>query len=99
MTAFRGGFVAWAFLMAAVLSAGRGPVAARSQTVAPSQAAPDAGYVGSAACGRCHAPIYGRWKQTRMANAVRDPKGQPRPIIPDLRPPNPRATFTQAQIA
>jgi predicted CXXCH cytochrome family protein len=99
MSAFRGGFVAWACLTAAVLFAGREPVAARSQAAASSQAAPAAAYVGSAACGRCHAPIYGRWKLTRMANVVRDPKEHPDAIIPDLSQPNPLVTFTKDQIA
>src|SRR2546430_1681309 len=27
-------------------------------------------YVGSAACGDCHVPIYQRWAKTRMANVV-----------------------------
>lgn len=74
MSTFRGAFVAWACLTAAALFAGREPVAARSQAAASSQTAPEAAYVGSAACGRCHAPIYGPWKLTRMANVVRDPK-------------------------
>ena len=30
-------------------------------------------YVGSAACSSCHTATYNRWKNTRMANVVRDP--------------------------
>ena len=56
-------------------------------------------YVGSAACRTCHAPVYDRWKNTRMANVVRDPKEHPEAIIPDLRRPDPLVTFTQADIA
>jgi hypothetical protein len=56
-------------------------------------------YVGSAACSACHAPVYERWKNTRMANVVRDPKVHPDAIIPDLRQPDPLVTFTQADIA
>ena len=60
---------------------------------------PEPQYVGSAACSACHSPIYDRWKNTRMANVVRDPKAHPDAIIPDLRQPNPLVTFTQADIA
>src|ERR1700723_3695283 len=31
-------------------------------------------YVGSAACKDCHIEIYDRWRKTRMANVVRDPR-------------------------
>ena len=41
-------------------------------------------YVGSAACEKCHAQIYERWKKTPMANVVRDPSEHPDAIIPDL---------------
>ena len=56
-------------------------------------------YVGSAACQQCHAEIYGRWKKTRMANVVRDPKQFPDAITPDLTQPNPLLTFTKNDIA
>ena len=45
---------------------------------------PAAHYVGSQACQSCHQDIYARWKKTRMANIVRDPKIHPDAIIPDL---------------
>ena len=48
------------------------------------QTARSAHYVGSAACGRCHGDIYRRWKQTPMANIVRDPRQLPAAIIPAL---------------
>jgi len=56
-------------------------------------------YMGSAACKTCHLAIYERWKQTRMANVVRDPREHPDAIIPDLSKPNPLVTFTLDQIA
>jgi predicted CXXCH cytochrome family protein len=56
-------------------------------------------YVGSAACQPCHAATYERWKQTRMANVVRDPKVHPDAIIPDLSKPDPLLTFTTDDIA
>ena len=98
MTSFRIGFAAWALLTAS-LFAGREPTAPIAQTATPSAPGSSATYVGSAACARCHAPIYERWKQTRMANVVRDPKEHPDAIIPDLAQPNPLVTFTRDQIA
>jgi predicted CXXCH cytochrome family protein len=56
-------------------------------------------YVGSAACQKCHAEIYERWKKTPMANVVRDPREHPEAIIPDLSKPDPLVNFTKADIA
>jgi predicted CXXCH cytochrome family protein len=56
-------------------------------------------YAGSAACERCHAGIYNRWKNTRMANVVRDPKEHPDAITPDLNTKDPLVTFTKDDIA
>ena len=55
-------------------------------------------YVGSAACQKCHAAIYERWKKTPMANVVRDPREHPDAIIPDLQT-NTIAKFTIDQVA
>ena len=41
-------------------------------------------YVGSQACKKCHAQIYEHWQKTPMANVVRDPRENPKAIIPDL---------------
>ena len=98
MTAFRIGFAAWT-LLTAWLFAGAGPTARIGQAGTPSAPGTAAAYVGSAACARCHAPIFDRWKQTRMANVVRDPKDHPDAIIPDLAQPNPLVNFTKDQIA
>ena len=98
MTALRFGCLAWGTMtIAALLAASDNHVSAQSDVVRQPAAA--ASYVGSTACGRCHAPIYDRWKQTRMANVVRDPKEYPDAIIPDLAQPNPLVTFTRDQIA
>jgi predicted CXXCH cytochrome family protein len=98
MTALRFGCLAWGTMtIAALLAASDNHVSAQSDVVRQPAAA--ASYVGSTACGRCHAPIYDRWKQTRMANVVRDPKEHPDAIIPDLAQPNPLVTFTRDQIA
>lgn len=72
------------------------------QTV-PSSAASSPGsnkhYVGSTACKTCHPQIYERWRKTRMANVVRDPKQHPDAILPDLSKPNPLVHFTKDDIA
>lgn len=73
-------------------------VAGARAAVAP-QPEPPAAFVGSLACASCHQPIYDRWKQTRMANVVRDPREHPDAIIPDLATTDPRVTFTKDQIA
>jgi predicted CXXCH cytochrome family protein len=59
----------------------------------------DSHYVGSAACQSCHAEVFARWKQTRMANVVRDPREHPEAIIPDLSKPDPLLTFGKDDIA
>ena len=46
--------------------------------------ASSAHYVGSKACGACHADEYRRWKQTPMANIVRRPDQSPPTLFPDL---------------
>lgn len=62
-------------------------------------APPSLAYAGSEACKPCHAQIYERWKVTRMANVVRDPKLHPEAIIPDLTKPDPLVTFGVDDIA
>ncbi len=56
-------------------------------------------YVGSQACQTCHPQIYSRWRQTRMANVVRDPKQYPDAILPDLSKPDPLVTFNKDDVA
>jgi predicted CXXCH cytochrome family protein len=56
-------------------------------------------YVGSAACKDCHTDIYERWKKTRMANVVRDPREHPDAITPDLAKPDPLVNFTKNDVA
>ena len=72
-----------------------GTVWLAGQSPAPAAAT----YVGSAACARCHGPIFDRWKKTRMANVVRDPREHPDAIVADFSRPNPLVTFTTDQIA
>jgi len=73
-------------------------VQAPSAPVAGSAALVAAHYVGSAACEKCHADIYARWKKTPMANVVRNPKEHPDAIIPDLKSGDPLITFTKDDI-
>ena len=55
--------------------------------------APAAHFVGSKSCEKCHAEAYKGWKQTRMANVVRDPKAHPEAALGDFTHPNPIVTL------
>jgi len=50
-------------------------------------------FVGSESCRKCHAGVYNGWKQTRMANVVRDPKLHPDAVLGDFTHPDPVRTF------
>jgi predicted CXXCH cytochrome family protein len=67
---------------------------ARAQTTAPK-----AHFVGSESCKSCHAATYASWKQTRMANVVRDPKEHPEAVLGDFLHPDPLVTFGLDQVA
>src|SRR5215469_15767720 len=56
-------------------------------------------YVGSASCERCHAAVYAGWKQTRMANVVRDPKVHPDAVLGDFTHANSLVTFELKDVA
>ena len=60
---------------------------------------PAAHFAGSESCEKCHAEAYKRWKQTRMANVVRDPKVHPEAVLGDFAHPNPIVTFGLDQVA
>jgi predicted CXXCH cytochrome family protein len=66
---------------------------------ADAQTHPDARYVGSQACERCHAAQYTGWKQTRMANVVRDPAVNPEAVLGDFTHADPLRTFDLKQVA
>src|SRR5579863_1024371 len=70
----------------------------RKELSRKTSAAATAHYVGSLACQKCHAAIYERWKNTPMANVVRDPATHPDAIIPDLAS-NTVHKFTRDQVA
>ncbi|HLJ50580.1 MAG TPA: cytochrome c3 family protein [Bryobacteraceae bacterium] len=56
-------------------------------------------YIGSTACKTCHPAVYERWKKTRMANVVRDPKEDPSVVLPDFSKPDPLLTFKLEDVA
>jgi predicted CXXCH cytochrome family protein len=56
-------------------------------------------FVGSDSCKRCHAEAYNGWKQTRMANVVRDPKDHPEAVLGDFTHADPLVTFDLKDIA
>ncbi|HEY4012829.1 MAG TPA: c-type cytochrome [Polyangiaceae bacterium] len=56
-------------------------------------------YVGSAACGACHAAIYERWAKTPMANVVRDPREHPEAIVGDFADGDPLVDFRPEDVA
>lgn len=56
-------------------------------------------FVGSEACKGCHAEHFTGWKQTRMANVVRDPRLHPEAVLGDFTHPEPLRTFTLADVA
>src|SRR5215472_8637653 len=58
-----------------------------------------AGFVGSEVCRMCHPTIWARWRKTRMANVLNDPKVKPEVILPDFSKPDPARTFGIADIA
>src|SRR5580693_2756644 len=63
------------------------------------QAQPSPGYTGSVVCKACHPALFERWRKTRMANVVRDPRAFPDAILPDLSKPDPLVPFKAQDIA
>jgi predicted CXXCH cytochrome family protein len=56
-------------------------------------------FVGSAACKSCHEAAYNGWRETRMANVIRDPKLHPDAVVGDFSHPDAVRTFTLDQVA
>ena len=56
-------------------------------------------FVGSQSCKSCHAKEYSGWKQTRMANVVRDPREHPDAVLGDFIHADPIRTFNLDQVA
>lgn len=63
------------------------------------QSTAGAQYVGSQRCEHCHAAQYAGWKQTRMANVVRDPATNPDAVLGDFTLADPVRTFDLKQVA
>jgi predicted CXXCH cytochrome family protein len=56
-------------------------------------------FVGSDSCKRCHEDEFNGWKQTRMANVVRDPKEHPESVLGDFAHPTAVVNFGLDQVA
>lgn len=78
------------FLLACALAGVRG----RAETAKPS-----AHFVGSESCKPCHAKAYNGWKETRMANVIRDPKVHPEAVLGDFTRTEPLRNFTIDDVA
>ena len=59
----------------------------------------EAHFTGSDSCAKCHEVVYKNWKQTRMANVVRDPKAHPDAVLGDFAHPDPARTFSLDDVA
>ena len=56
-------------------------------------------FVGSEACKNCHAQQFDGWKQTRMANVVRDPRLHPEAVLGDFADLSTVRTFSLDDVA
>jgi len=59
----------------------------------------EAHFVGSESCKGCHAEAFNGWKQTRMANVVRDPKEHPDAVLGDFAHDDPLRPFKLDEVA
>ncbi|MGH9760152.1 MAG: cytochrome c3 family protein [Blastocatellia bacterium] len=71
----------------------------RAQTPMQEASTSKPSFVGSASCRSCHQEEYDGWKQTRMANVVRDPRKHSEAVLGDFSHPNPNVTFDLSQVA
>ena len=89
-----------AALLAGTLSARVSTHSVAGQAVAAATTRqPEATYVGSQSCRRCHTATYERWSKTRMATVVTDPKEHPEVVLPDFSKPDPLLTFKLDDVA
>src|ERR1700686_1126949 len=63
------------------------------------EAKPAPHFVGSESCKTCHAKAYNGWKETRMANVIRDPKVHPEAVLGDFTSAESLRTFTIDDVA
>ncbi len=66
---------------------------------APNAALAQSHYVGSESCKSCHQAAYAGWKQSRMANVIRNPKEHPDAVLGDFAHPDPLRTFDLNDVA
>lgn len=50
-------------------------------------------FVGSESCKTCHADAYNGWKQTRMANVIRNPRLHPEAVLAEFLHPDRSVPF------
>jgi len=67
-------------------------------SLAAQSAVPQA-FAGSEVCKTCHPGVYARWRKTRMANVVLDPKAHPEAVLGDFSKPDPLVTFSISDVA
>jgi predicted CXXCH cytochrome family protein len=70
------------------------PTAEQGTSVVPSSS-----FVGSARCQSCHEDVFARWRKTKMANVVRDPKVHPEAVSPDFSKADALLTFKIEDVA
>ena len=73
--------------------------ALRGEIAVAEQSAHPAHFVGSESCRLCHLQQFNGWKQTRMANVVRDPKEHPDAVLGDFVHPDPVRSFGLDDVA
>ena len=79
--------IRWIAAILTVLFNGSLGISQNTDSTGPAQ------FVGSKACSTCHQEQYEGWKQTRMANVVRDPKQHPDAVLADFTSVEPLRTF------
>jgi predicted CXXCH cytochrome family protein len=89
---------AWLLALLIGLAPFRLPVPGFAQAVAETPKH-EPHFVGSESCKGCHARQYNGWKETRMANILRDPKAHPEAVLGDFVRPDPIRTFGLDEVA
>ena len=84
----------WAAMLRILLLTSAALLAACSLHAQPHASHTTRKFVGSAACKSCHQAAYNGWRQTRMANVVRDPKVHPDAVLGDFAHPDPRISIS-----
>jgi predicted CXXCH cytochrome family protein len=77
----------------------RAPRAQATAAQLPAASPPNARFAGSASCKPCHEKLYESWRQTRMANVLRDPRVHPEAVLGDFAHPTDAVTFTVKDVA